>query len=164
MSADTGTTGHSTLTEAPPPHPLEAFVGRELSAPEPFEVRAGAVRRFAEAIGGAGPEPGPPQSTAVPPTYAAVLSLEAAFSALADPRLAAIWSQLVHSSQRFDYRRPLRVGDRLHASVTVASVRRVAGNLLVDIVVELRDPAGALVCTSRTGLLVVAAEGGAGAA
>lgn len=169
MSAAPGTTDRRTAGTGAgaagggAPAELEALVGRVLPAPGVFELREEAVRAFAEAIGGnAVPADcaSPPAPVPVPPTYAAVLALEAAFSALALPRLAELWSRVVHSGQRFEYERPLRVGDRLTASVTLASVRRAAGNLLVDVVVELCDPAATLVCTSRTGLLVVAPDGG----
>src|SRR5262245_35672080 len=77
-------------------------VGRT-SEPITYDVERGHVRRFAQSIG----DPHP-YDELVPPTFAIALRAN-------DPRqgLDLDWTKLLHAEQEFDYRRPLRIGDRV---------------------------------------------------
>lgn len=122
----------------------ESLVGREFPPTSHHEVTADRVRAFAEAIGA-------PYDETVPPTYPIVLAFEAMNSFLAAERIDLF--RIVHGEQRFAYERPVRLGDRLTATLTVASLRRIGGADILGTSSALHDADGALVCTARATLV-----------
>src|SRR4029453_5648177 len=82
-----------------------------------------------------------------PPTFAIVVSLEAAFVVLNDPDVALDYSRVVHGEQKFAHHRPIRAGDRLVATTTIDAVRSVAGNDLLTTRVDLAPEDGEAGCT-----------------
>jgi acyl dehydratase len=137
------------------------LVGRSYPPSAVYEVGRAKVAEFATAIGADDPvhrdvqvarAAGHPDVIA-PPTFAIVVSLEAAFVVLNDPDVGLDYSRVVHGEQRFVHHRPIRAGDRLVATTTIDAVRSVAGNDLLTTRVDLATEDGEPVCTA-TSMLV----------
>ena len=137
------------------------LVGRSYPPSAVYEVGRAKVAEFATAIGADDPvhrdvkvarAAGHPDVIA-PPTFAIVVSLEAAFVVLNDPDVGLDYSRVVHGEQKFVHHRPIRAGDRLVATTTIDAVRSVAGNDLLTTRVDLATEDGEPVCTA-TSMLV----------
>ena len=137
------------------------LVGRSYPPSAVYEVGRAKIAEFATAIGADDPvhrdveaarAAGHPDVVA-PPTFAIVVSLEAAFVVLGDPDVSLDYSRVVHGEQKFVHHRPIRAGDRLVATTTIDSVRNVAGNDLLTTRVDLATEDGEAVCTA-TSMLV----------
>ena len=122
----------------------QSLVGRAFPATPPYTVTAEKVREFAQATGY-------PAAGQVPPTFPIVLAFEAMNGFLAD--VGVELSRIVHGEQRFAYERPLEIGDVLTATLTVGSLRQIAGSDIIGTVSEITDASGALVCTTRATLV-----------
>lgn len=134
----------------------EDLVGRSYPPTAPYDVTAVKVREFNAATGGdtggtGGTDP------AVAPTFPIVLAFEA-MNAFLDAESLEL-SRIIHGDQRFRYARPVRIGDRLSATLTVASVRSLGGADLIGTSSEVVDAEGELVCTATATLVHRAAEG-----
>jgi acyl dehydratase len=138
-----------------------ALVGRSYPPSAVYEVGRAKIAEFAAAIGEDDPvhrnadaarAAGHPDVVA-PPTFAIVVSLEAAFVVLSDPGVGLDYSRVVHGEQKFIHHRPIRAGDRLIATTTIDAVRSVAGNDLLTTRVDLATEDGEAVCTA-TSMLV----------
>jgi acyl dehydratase len=96
----------------------QAAEGKEYE-PVPFDVSEARVRAFHGLFGG-------------PPGVPLTLLTAAEFSVLpqiiGDPELALDFRKVVHGSQEYEYRRPLRLGDTLAVHARIASIRQKAGN------------------------------------
>ena len=137
------------------------LVGRGYPPSAVYEVGRAKIAEFAAAIGEDDPihrdadaarAAGHPDVIA-PPTFAIVLSLEAAFVVLGDPEVSLDYSRVVHGEQKFTHHRPIRAGDRLVATTTIDAVRSVAGNDLLTTRVDLATEDGEAICTA-TSMLV----------
>ncbi|WP_181313088.1 FAS1-like dehydratase domain-containing protein [Nocardioides campestrisoli] len=123
----------------------DSLVGSSLPPTPPYAVTAEAVADFAAATGGrhvGGPAPA---------TFPIVLAFEA-MQAFLDAEGLDL-HRIVHGEQRFDYRRPVLVGDTLTATLTVSSLRRIGGNDIIGTTSTLTDEAGELVCTASATLV-----------
>ncbi|WP_194201869.1 FAS1-like dehydratase domain-containing protein [Glycomyces albidus] len=116
----------------------------------PVTVTAESVTRFAEALGLA-------DTGLVPPTYLISLTLPAADRLIDDPDFGLDWSRVLHREQRFAYHRELRAGAEVTCTVTVESIKTVAGNDLLALRTEVNDAEG-LAAEVWTTLFVGAAE------
>jgi acyl dehydratase len=137
------------------------LVGRSYPPSAVYEVGRAKIAEFATAIGEDDPvhrdvqaarAAGHPDVIA-PPTFAIVVSLEAANVVLQDPDVSLDYSRVVHGEQKFAHHRPIRAGDRLVATTTIETVRSVAGNDLLTTRVDLTTEDGEPVCTA-TSMLV----------
>lgn len=97
-------------------------VGRSYPATEPYVVSRAKVRELATALGddseafrGAAP--------IAPPTFAIVVAGHAWEQMFNDPDLGLALERIVHGEQGFEWRRPLRVGDQVTATLTIDKVR-----------------------------------------
>ncbi|HEX8779835.1 MAG TPA: MaoC family dehydratase N-terminal domain-containing protein [Nocardioides sp.] len=124
----------------------QSLVGRDFDPTPPREVTEDHVRAFAEATGGSWATGDP-----VPATYPIVLAFEAMNAFLEAERVEL--SRIVHGEQRFSYVRPLRPGDRLSATLTVASLRQIGGNDIIGTRSTVTDEAGAEVCATTATLV-----------
>ncbi len=125
---------------------LEGLVGRVVAPNEPFGISAERVREFALAIGTTW-APGCP----IPATFPIILSGAAMGAFLESSGLEL--SRIIHGEQRFEYARPLAVGDILTSTFSVASVRSIGGNDIIVTVTSMTDASGALVCTAKAMLI-----------
>lgn len=123
----------------------DALVGRSFPATAPHEVTEDRVRAFAEATGSSY-DGGP-----VPATYPIVLAFDA-MNAFLEAEQVDLF-RIVHGEQRFAYARPVRPGDVLSATLTVASLRQIGGADIIGTTSEITDASGDLVCTARATLV-----------
>jgi hypothetical protein len=121
------------------------LVGRSYPAPAPLEVTAERVRAFAAALGHDS------SYDDVPPTFPIVLAFDA-MQAFLDAEQVDL-HRIVHGEQRFTYERPLRVGDRLSATLVVRTVRSLGVADVIGTASEIVDADGALVCTGTATLV-----------
>jgi acyl dehydratase len=137
------------------------YAGRTFAASEPYEVSRVKIAEFAAAIGDPNPvyrdqaaaqAAGHPDVIA-PPTFAIVISMTAAGTAMADPGLGLNYAMVVHVEQRFDYARPLSAGDVVTAQPTITEIRNSGRNVMLTTVTEIRTMAGELVCTASSTLV-----------
>jgi acyl dehydratase len=142
--------------------PLDpSYVGRVLERSGSYEIGREKIREFADAIGDPNPAYRDPESARrlghpdviAPPTFAIVLTLDEAAPLAADPAFGLDWGAVVHREQRFVYTRPLRAGDRLVVTTTVADIRALAGNDVLTLRSEVATDAGDHVVTCETTLV-----------
>jgi acyl dehydratase len=137
------------------------LVGRSYPPSAVYEVGRGKIAEFATAIGADDPvhhdlaaaRAGGYPDVIAPPTFAIVLTLEAANVVLGDPQVSLDYSRVVHGEQRFTHHRPIRAGDRLVATTSIEAVRTVAGNDMLTTRVDVTTEDGEPVC-SATSMLV----------
>jgi acyl dehydratase len=138
-----------------------ALVGRSYPPSAVYEVGRAKLAECAAAVGATDPvhtdaeaaRAAGYQDVIAPPTFAIVVSLEAAMAVIDDPDVTLDYSRVVHGEQRFTHHRPIRAGDRLVATTTIDAARSVAGNDLLTARVDLATEDGEPVCTS-TSMLV----------
>jgi acyl dehydratase len=137
------------------------LVGRSYPPSAVYEVGRAKIAEFAGAIGDPDPVYRDPEAArahghpdvVAPPTFAIVVSLQAATAVLDDPDVGIDYSRVVHGEQKFVHHRPIRAGDRLVATTTIDNVRTVAGNDMLTTRVDLVTEDGEAVCTA-TSMLV----------
>jgi N-terminal half of MaoC dehydratase len=132
-------------------------VNRELEGKE-YEEIALAVDRdrvvgFAEAIGDPDPRYREGEAPIAPPTFPTVLQLFGSAQVVADSDLGLDYSRVVHGGQEFEWRRPIRVGDRLAAHPRIERIAAKGGNEFLTVETEIRDTAGDLVAVARSTLI-----------
>jgi acyl dehydratase len=132
------------------------LVGRSYPPSAVYEVGRAKIAEFATAVGDDSPvhrdadaarAAGHPDVIA-PPTFAIVVTMDAAGVVLQDPQVGIDFSRVVHGDQRFVHHRPIRAGDRLVSTATIDGARSVAGNDLLTTRVDLADESGEPVCTA----------------
>lgn len=121
----------------------DSLVGRSFPPTGPYEVTEEAVAAFAASLGTA--------ADPIPPTFPIVLAFRAMNEFLAAEEIEL--HRIVHGEQRFAYARPLRVGDRLTATLTVAGLRSLGGADVISTTSEIVDADGQVVCTGRATLV-----------
>lgn len=142
------------------------FVGRTYPPSEVYEVGREKIREFADSIG----DPNPAYRDAAaaqalgyddmiaPLTFPTIVSLRASAAAIHDPDLGLDYSRVVHGEERFVYTRPVRAGDRLVTTLSIESLRSVAGNDIVGTRAEVRDEKGDPVVTAFSTIVSRAPE------
>ncbi len=131
----------------------QSLVGRVFPPTSPHTVSEERVRAFVAATGGeydGGPAPA---------TYPIVLAFDA-MNAFLEAESIDLF-RIVHGDQKFAYERPVVPGDVLTATLTVASLRQIAGNDIIGTASEIRDADGALVCSTSATLVHRGPEEGA---
>ncbi|MBU2073881.1 MAG: MaoC family dehydratase N-terminal domain-containing protein, partial [Actinobacteria bacterium] len=101
-----------------------SIVGRSFPSTRPYPVTAEGLRAFAAATGGEW-DGGP-----APATYPIVMAFEAMNAFLEAEQVQL--HRIVHGEQRFTYERPVREGDVLTATLTVAGLRQIGGNDIIS--------------------------------
>jgi acyl dehydratase len=142
--------------------PLDpSFVGRSYPPTAPYHVGREKIREFAAAIGDANPAYSDVEAAqalgysdvVAPPTFAIVLSMQAAHQVVRDPALGLDYSRVVHGDQRFTYTRPIVAGDELTATLTVDTLRQISGADIIGTRSEITDAEGRPVCTAFATLM-----------
>lgn len=128
-----------------------AHAGRSYPATTPFLVSEAKIAEFATAIGDDNPAYVGPDAIA-PPTFIAVVSSQAWGPMFADPELGLALRRIVHGEQRFDFHRPVRVGDRLSALLRIDRVRNRGSVDILTTSAEIVDQTGEAVCTAAATL------------
>ncbi|MCU7824230.1 MaoC family dehydratase N-terminal domain-containing protein [Kitasatospora sp. DSM 101779] len=147
--------------------PLDpSFIGRTYPPTAPYEVGREKIREFAVAVGDANPAYTDPEAAKAfghpdviaPPTFPFVITYAAAAQVVTDPELGLDYSRVVHGDQKFVYTRPVRAGDRLTVTVTIDSIKSLAGNDVLSVRGEVNDESGEHVVTSVMTLVARAAD------
>ncbi len=125
-----------------------SLAGRTFASPPPYDVTPERVAAFAAATGTPYAEGDP-----APATFPIVVAFEAMQALMADPEVGIELSHVIHGEQRFAYQRPLVVGDRLTATLSVESLRQIGGADIIATSSAITDADGALVCTARATLV-----------
>ena len=123
----------------------QSLVGRTFPPTAPFEVTAEGIQDFATAVGASS------DVTAAPPTFPIVLAFDA-MNAFLEAESIDLF-RIVHGEQKFAYQRPIAPGDVLTATLTVASLRQIAGNDIIGTTSEITAADGALVCSTSATLV-----------
>jgi 3-hydroxymyristoyl/3-hydroxydecanoyl-(acyl carrier protein) dehydratase len=123
----------------------QSLVGRQFPPTRPYTVSAEKLREFVTATGGTY-DGGP-----APATFPIVLAFEA-MNAFLDAEQVDLF-RIVHGDQKFRYHRPVRPGDVLSATLTVASLRQIGGNDIIGTTSVVADEAGEVVCETSATLL-----------
>ena len=142
------------------------LVGRSYPPSAVYEVGREKIVEFATALGDLDPVYRDPEAARAaghpdviaPPTFAIVLSLGAGNVVVEDPDVGIDYSRVVHGEQRFTHHRPIRAGDRLVATASIAAVRSVAGNDMLTTRVDLATEDGEPVCTTASMLVARGAD------
>ncbi|MCW3158123.1 MaoC family dehydratase N-terminal domain-containing protein [Micropruina sonneratiae] len=130
----------------------ESHIGRSYPPTPPYVVSAAKVAEFAAALGERDNPHYAGADAVAPPTFAVVLSSAAWRAMFDDPELELSLSRTVHTDQRFAWRRPLRVGDAVTASLTIEKFRARGSSAFITVVVGL-DADGERVCDATSTLL-----------
>ncbi len=138
------------------------LAGRSYPATSPYLVGREKVREFARAVLSADPTSHDVEAAraagfddvVAPPTFAVVVQEHALAQLLADDDAGIDFSRVVHGDQRFSFTRPIVAGDELTATLTVVSVKTLAGNSMVTADTVVTDPSGAHVVTATSTLVV----------
>ncbi len=109
-------------------------VGRRYPPTRPFPVTAVKVAEFTAALGGVADSDDP----TVPATFAFAVLEDAWAQLFADPELGLAVERILHGDQRFDYDRPVRVGDQISGVTTIEQVRIRGAAEFITVSVELR--------------------------
>lgn len=136
----------------------EAHVGRSYPATAPYQVSRAKIAEFAAALGDADNSAYAGDDPIAPPTFAAVLAAAAWDGLFDDPELELSLSRTVHGDQRFAWRRPLRAGDLVTATLTIDKVRVRGAAAFVTIAVVLSTTEGEELCTASSTLVHTSGE------
>ena len=137
------------------------YVGRVYGPGEPYEVSRVKIADFADAIGEpselcrdreAAAKAGYPDVIA-PPTFAVVISMQAAGAVAHDPGLGLDYSMVVHGEQSFTHSRQLHAGDVVVATTTVESIKAAGAVSMLVTSTDISTVAGEHVCTARSMLV-----------
>jgi hypothetical protein len=93
------------------------------------------------------------QSGGVPPTFATAAEFAAFPPLIDDPDLGLDFSRVLHGSQDYEYRRPLREGETLTVALRIDSIKMKGGNGFLSVVTDLIDDDGVTACTARSTLI-----------
>ena len=88
----------------------------------------------------------------VPPTFVTAAEFTVLPRILADPELGVDFTRIVHGSQEYVFRRPLREGETLFARARIASIKQKGGTGFLTVETELRDDDG-VVCVARSQMI-----------
>src|SRR6478735_950590 len=122
----------------------QSLVRKTFPPSRPYGVSEDNIREFVAATGGTwsgGPAPA---------TFPIVLAFDA-MNAFLEAEAIDLF-RIVHGAQDFAYERPVVPGDVLTATLTVATLRQIAGNDIIGTTSEITDDSGALVCTTTATL------------
>jgi acyl dehydratase len=131
----------------------DAHVGRSYPATAPYEVSRAKIAEFAAALGDTENPAYAGEDPIAPPTFAAVLAAAAWDGLFGDPELGLSLARTVHADQRFAWRRPLRAGDLVRATLTIEKVRVRGSAAFIGIAVGLSTVEGEELCVASSTLV-----------
>ncbi|MDQ6934978.1 MAG: MaoC family dehydratase N-terminal domain-containing protein [Actinomycetota bacterium] len=125
-----------------------SLVGRTFAPTPPYDVTSERVAEFAAATQTSYTDGDP-----APVTFPIVVAFAAMQQLMSDPAVGIELSHVIHGEQRFEYTRPVLVGDILTARLSVERLRQVAGVDIISTSSAISDSEDALVCTARASLV-----------
>ena len=131
-----------------------------------YEVGREKVKEYVAATGGdpspyvlsAGGDASDPAALVAPPTFAACFTIAQLDVLLDDPELDA-HPNLVHNSQSFQLHSPIRIGETLVCTPTVADITDRGRMELLTLAIDCVDQGGDLVVTSSSTIIFFTQEG-----
>lgn len=132
----------------------------------PYVVAREKIREFSRAVFASSPINHDPEAAraagyadvVAPPTFPVVIQESTLAQLLSEPDAGIDFSRVVHGNQRFSYTRPIVAGDELTATLTVTSVKAIAGNAMVTAESSVVDAVGEHVVTAVSTLVVRGAD------
>jgi hypothetical protein len=125
-----------------------SLAGRTFPPTAPYDVTEQSVSDFAAATGTPYADGDP-----APATFPIVVAFGAMQALMTDPDVGIELHHVVHGQQRFVHERPVVVGDRLRATLTVSGLRQIGGTDIITTSSAITDGSGALVCTADATLV-----------
>ncbi len=122
----------------------QSLVGRTFPPTRPHAVSEEKLREFAAATGAT-------YDGRAPATFPIVLAFDA-MNAFLEAEAVDLF-RIIHGEQKFAYERPIVPGDVLTATLSVATLRQIAGNDIIGTTSEITDESGALVCSTSATLV-----------
>jgi acyl dehydratase len=112
------------------------MIGHAYPASPPYLVTPENIAAFANAIGDSNPIYRDAEyakslghaSVCAPPTFPIVATMAAMEKSFHDPALNMDYSRIVHSDQRFEYVRPIQVGDELVVTTVIEEIKALGNN------------------------------------
>lgn len=137
------------------------MIGHQYPASDSLLVTQDVIRDFALAIGDDNPiyvDQTVAQSfghatVCAPPTFPIVVTMAAMEKSFHDPALNMDFTRVVHSDQRFEYVRPIAVGDELVVTTVVEDIKALGNNDIATFRTEVSS-LGELVVTGWSKLVV----------
>ena len=137
------------------------MVGFAYPESKPVEVTKESIAAFANAIGDLNPiyfdetiaQVNGHKTICAPPTFPIAVTMKAMEEAFHDPALNMDYSRIVHSDQRFEYVRPVQVGDELVVRASVEEIKALGNNDIATFKTEVFSK-GELVVTGWSKLVV----------
>ncbi len=129
-----------------------ALVGRTFPPTEPYTATREKLLEFARATGSEF------DGNTAPATFPIVVAFAAMTALMEDPDVGIALHRVVHGEQRFTYTRPVVVGDRLVAALSVDTLRQIGGADIIGTRSEITDENGEAVCTAYATLVHRAEE------
>jgi acyl dehydratase len=134
--------------------------GKEYGEVE-FVVDRNRVIQFADAVGEQDPIYRDPEAAKAagfkeqlaPPTFVTVTQIMTSGQVVVDPELGLNYSLVVHGEQEYEWRRPVKVGDKLRAVPRIADIYARGPNEFLLIEAEIKDESGETVVVARSTLL-----------
>jgi len=102
------------------------MIGHVYPPSKPYLVTSEKISAFVKALSDTNPAYA--DGTVAPPTFPIVVTMNAMDTAFHDPALQLDYSRLVHSDQKFEYLRPIRVGDELTVAASVEEIKPLGTN------------------------------------
>jgi acyl dehydratase len=112
--------------------------------PVAFDLNEARVRAFNDLFGG---------PNGVPPTFLTTAEFTVLPEVVGDPELALDFRKVVHGSQEYEFRRPLRLGETLTIQARIASIRQKGGNGFLTIEMEMTDVDGETAAVTRSTMI-----------
>lgn len=128
----------------------DSLVGRTYPT-QAYDVSRAKVVEFLTAVGGQA-DTSTDEPLLAPATFAMIPVLHGLDQLVND--LGIDFARVIHADQRFSYERPIRSGDVLQVTTSIASVRAVAGNSLIGLRCEIADAEGERVTVATSSLLI----------
>lgn len=116
-----------------------------------FAIGSEKTRELAAAIGEA------PQSlgTEAPPTYAMALIGSKLFALVSSLEIDFATDTVLHTSQRFDYKRQLRIGEIVDCRLSMTELRDQLHGRSMEVICEFTAADGNSILTATTGVLII---------
>ncbi len=123
---------------------MNAAVAGKTYPARPFTVDAERVAAFRTIFG---------EPDGIPATFVTAAEFSVIPEIVADPELGIDVSRVVHGSQEYEYRRPLREGETLQVRTRIDPIRVLGGNAFLVIATDLEGSDGEIACTARSTLI-----------
>jgi acyl dehydratase len=123
---------------------MDAAAAGKVYPDAPFTVDPERVAAFRAVFGEVG---------GVPATFVTAAEFTVIPNVVADPEVGLDFSRVLHGSQEYEFRRPLREGETLAIRSRIESIRSLGGNAFLALVTELVESDGDVVCTARSTLI-----------